>query len=330
MERRSVQAIFDCEVVINEISMAAIRARRERWVREEIARGHVPRFTVGPLREREVHDSALLQEALRNEPASLDAWLIFEVATVLDIEGIPEAAPPRGEEERILTPLIESLPPEQRHRLREAMATGALIERLDEFFSSFDVNIHGIELRHVDRPATSPGWIRSRPTLVRSGGRDGTTERRRVRAVLDCEVGIRDITRAAIEARRAEWLREQIAEGYGLEYIPDTPSEREVEDVGLLQEALRADPARLDAWVLHEVAMMFAIEGLEEAEPPEGEEERILGPVIESLPPAQRHRFREALAKDRLVEPAGEFYNSFHPSVRGAEFELVGGTGEEK
>lgn len=331
MERRSIRATLDCEVAINEISMAAIRARQERRSRAWVEQGNAPRPIPDPPPERVVQDSALLQETLRKDPASLDAWLALQVAAVLSNLGIPRAALPMFEERQILAPVIERLPPAERDRLREAVVRGMLLEHVDEFFYSFDVTIQKVELQHVRGPGTSPraGWRGSRPAPSRSSRRDGTIEWRRVRAVLDCEVEIRDISLAAIERRKQTWLLDQITRGRIPEYIPPMPSEPEVEDLALLQEALRGDPASLDAWVLHEVATRLAIEGIEAADQPEGEEERILGPVVERLPPAPRHRFREALAQDRFWEIADEFYLSFHETIHGVEFDHVGGGGED-
>lgn len=93
-------------------------------------------------------------------------------------------------------------------------------------------------------------------------------------------------------------------------------SEADIADLRLLQEALRASPENLRRWVVCQVASELDACGLEEARYPEEEDGRVLMPVIETLPPAQRHRFREAIAKNTFYEIADEFYQSFVVRMR--------------
>lgn len=140
------------------------------------------------------------------------------------------------------------------------------------------------------------------------------TESHRVRVVLEFEVEISDISMAAMQARREEWERRW--GGPGSRAFPrEEPSEEELADLRLLQEALRANPEHLKAWIMDEVALELNDIGVERATPPEGSDVRILMPVIESLPARQRHKFREAIANDTFYDLAEEFLQSFTLSV---------------
>jgi hypothetical protein len=79
----------------------------------------------------------------------------------------------------------------------------------------------------------------------------------------------------------------------------------------------------LDEWVTHEVAAYLDSYGIDVPIPAGHAESRILLPVVETLPPAQRRKFREAIANDELHETfldlAGEFYESFHTSILSVE-----------
>ena len=153
------------------------------------------------------------------------------------------------------------------------------------------------------------------------------TERRRVRVVLECEVEIRDITMAAMQARHEERLLRWSEIGYVPEPPIETLSAAELEDLKLLQQALLASPASLAEWVKHEVTTYLDDLGVEVSIPHGRAENRILLPVVETLPPAQREKFREAIATDAshdtFFELAGEFYDSFDTSVRSVELSVM-------
>jgi hypothetical protein len=153
------------------------------------------------------------------------------------------------------------------------------------------------------------------------------TERRRVRVILEFEVEIRDMKMAAIKARNEERLRKWSKVGYVPETPMETPSAAELEDLKLLQQALLAAPTSLAEWVKHEVTTHLDSLGIEVPIPVGRAENRILLPVVETLPPAQRRKFREAIADDEMhdtfLELAGEFYESFDTSVRSVELSVM-------
>lgn len=145
------------------------------------------------------------------------------------------------------------------------------------------------------------------------------TETHRVRVVLECEVEITDISMASMQARREEWLRTWGTRGLSKAFPMETPSEADLADLRMLQEALRANPEYLTAWVMDEVAFDLDFRGVEEAAPTEGSHARILMPVIESLPMPQRHKFREAIANDTFHDLAEDFFQSFAVTIRSVE-----------
>lgn len=138
-------------------------------------------------------------------------------------------------------------------------------------------------------------------------------ERRRVRVVLEYEVEIHDMSMAAIRQRDDEWRREQIESGHFHGLYPERPTESELADLRLLQEAVRANPEVLDEWLEFEATAMldsYDIRAPGSVELVE-DEGAVLLPAVETLPPAPRHKFREAIARDTFWEMADEFYRSF-------------------
>jgi len=66
---------------------------------------------------------------------------------LLDSYGIREARVNEDAEADILMPVVETLPPEQRHKFREALAKRRFLEIADEFYMSFDTKIHPVQVK---------------------------------------------------------------------------------------------------------------------------------------------------------------------------------------
>lgn len=151
------------------------------------------------------------------------------------------------------------------------------------------------------------------------------TTRRRVRVVLDYDVELRDISMAAIQKREAEWREKQRGMGHSTPSPLKRPNEHDLQDLRALQEALRTNPEALDAWLKYEVRARLDDYGAELPSSREDEkrERDILMPVIETLPPEPREKFRAALARGDFWELADELYHSFVLRVSGYEIETL-------
>lgn len=149
------------------------------------------------------------------------------------------------------------------------------------------------------------------------------TTRRRVRVVLNYDVEIREISMEAFQQRKAEWQEEQQARGLPALLPRTVPSEHDLQDLRALQEALRANPEALDAWLRFEVLGELDSFGFELPSPVEEEtaQREILMPVVETLPPEPREKFRAALARGDFWELADELYHSFVLRVSGYQIE---------
>lgn len=150
--------------------------------------------------------------------------------------------------------------------------------------------------------------------------------KRRYRVVIECEVTVSDLTPQGVKARHAEFHQRWVERfgGKGLYEPPERelPPEQVLEDQRLLQEALLASPELLEDWIIDGIATCFSdleLEGFDG----ELDSSTALLPAVEKLPPRQRHLFREAIAQGRLVEIAGEFYDSFESKQRFVRLERV-------
>jgi len=148
--------------------------------------------------------------------------------------------------------------------------------------------------------------------------------KRRYRVVLEYEVAVEELTLDWVKARYQDYVRRSIDMGF-LEFLEDLsePSAEQTEDQRLLQQALLASGEPLETWLRDEVASELeacGLDGLPRTETPEA----TLRQVIESLPPRQRHRFRESIARDSLYEDAEDFIESFTVELTDARIEAVG------
>lgn len=134
--------------------------------------------------------------------------------------------------------------------------------------------------------------------------------RRRYVVTLECDVEIRDLTPERLKMDYAEAARQNVEDGVADLGIPRAlPAPDDLKDQRILQQALLASPEALDAWLRDEVASELEARGLEGFRAP-GDWQEMLQSIVETLPPRQRHRFREAIARGTFMEDAEEFFES--------------------
>jgi len=148
--------------------------------------------------------------------------------------------------------------------------------------------------------------------------------KRRYRVVLDYEVDVEELTLDWVKARYHDQVRRSIDMGF-LDVLEDLsePSAEQTEDQRILQKALLASGETLETWLRDEVASELeacGLDGITRTESPEV----TLRQIIESLPPRQRHRFRESVARDSLYEDAEDFIESFRVELTDVRIEAVG------
>ncbi len=311
---RRVRVVLDFETEILEIREDRIRARHEqnrrRWGPEAYPNDCPPEPDA-----QQIKDFRLLQAALRADPEALARWVEWDAASILGVEGLDVAAlggVPPWDSFDLLLPVIETLPPGPRHRMREAIAKDTFLDYAEDFLLTFDT--HQRDVRVDARPASGEP-LPSAP----GPGRVTTATHRQVRVELDYETEIGDVSMENARARHQSRIPQLIELGYTPDRFPGLPSQQEVDDNRLLQEALLADPVALDAWIELQAFIEVEAYGIQWLSDVSflGEEE-IIEPLIELLPPGPRDRFREAIEQDALVtERIDELFYS-------AEIQLVG------
>lgn len=113
------------------------------------------------LRSTESHDSPLplisvssiarqklLFDQLNDSPVHLETFLRAEIIQELQMGGFDHVALPERDTAFFL-PLVEKLPPRERHHLREVLARGEIIDHTEELFDSFDVTIGTVSITEV-------------------------------------------------------------------------------------------------------------------------------------------------------------------------------------
>jgi hypothetical protein len=146
-----------------------------------------------------------------------------------------------------------------------------------------------------------------------------TAVKRSFRVVIECEMEVHELTHERVLADYEERVRHAAECDVCGEVEPVMPSDQSIEDQLALQQALLRDPVRLAEWLRHELASHLNAMGLDQCES-ESTDAEILKPIVESLPPRARHRFRQAMARDELAETAEDFFETF--TFRVAEVEI--------
>ena len=143
MLRRRYRLTVEFEVEMQELSMSVIHRRhaaRLKWREEHVGHEPLP-FTWEPPRWNEVEDMRALQRAIVETPGVFDAWNLDSIRAQakdgLDIETVEHQVA----EDMILLPAVETLPPRQRHRYREAAARERLCEQVDEMLDSIVMKV---------------------------------------------------------------------------------------------------------------------------------------------------------------------------------------------
>jgi hypothetical protein len=245
-----------------------------------------------------LREQQLLQDALLAVPEALDGWLDSVVWMELDLLGFDS---PKTNGEPFLLAAVEQLAPPLRQRFRDALRDRSFYDGVFQFLASF-----ACRLRFVDIGAMSdPDCAVCRASTDRT---------RRYRIVLGYEIAVIDFTASEIEARYVDACRKWAEENphrdpFRLRAIP---SSQDVEDQRTLLHQLLDRPDVAEAWlrdmVMLDLEVSEAVDGVEAIHP----RDQLLRPVIEGLPPRARHRFREAISRDRLLDVAREFRCAFH------------------
>jgi hypothetical protein len=147
MQRKRYRVIIDFDVDILEITSEQIeksnverasRAEESGWTNVE--RTVPPEAELAPLRE--------LQERLLENPELLDQWIKHEVFADMQAGSLNDFHYQFNEEE-FLRVIVEKLSPRARHRLRESIARGEMIEELEPFWESFDSTPKSIRIAEL-------------------------------------------------------------------------------------------------------------------------------------------------------------------------------------
>jgi hypothetical protein len=138
--------------------------------------------------------------------------------------------------------------------------------------------------------------------------------KKRYRVVIDFDVEISDITAEQI-ARGARDRGATAADEVWAQTHRTPPSEADLAALRELQQSLLDDAPRLDLWIKHEVFADLLDESLQEFTY-EFDEHEFLKPLIERLSPRARHRLREAMAREEVVEELEPFWSSFQPTAK--------------
>lgn len=144
--------------------------------------------------------------------------------------------------------------------------------------------------------------------------------RRKYRCVIEVEIRLQEVTERLPEKRTIQ--REALPElGWAeksVHRIADFAHQR------ALQQQLLNMPEILEPW-LRRAAILALQHGdvLDAFNSEYVADEVLLRPVVEKLPPASRHLFREASARGELVEAAETVFDAVHSRVLGINLEEV-------
>ncbi len=147
--KKRYRVIVDFEVDILELTPERIQqSNADRAMRAEECSGwkgserEVPsEESLVPLRE--------LQSRLLEDAGMLDMWVKHEVFADLQTGSLSDFNYDFNEEEFLKT-IVERLSPRSRHRLREAIARGEMLEVLEPFWESFESTPKAIRISELE------------------------------------------------------------------------------------------------------------------------------------------------------------------------------------
>jgi hypothetical protein len=145
--RRQYRVVIDVDAEVMELTLQRVlRTRAERAARWDDS---VPAPLAALPTVCSLERQALLLRQLLGSPTSLSHYLRVGVMQELTIGGIPERYEQTLHDEEFFLPLIESLPPRERHYFREALASGRFVEDNEEFFDSFAFEVSRVTVLEV-------------------------------------------------------------------------------------------------------------------------------------------------------------------------------------
>jgi len=134
---------------------------------------------------------------------------------------------------------------------------------------------------------------------------------KRFRVVIDVDVTVRDLTLdAALEAHRERALN---CASCGLGCEMPIPTAESIERQKRLLDALMLHPQALAEWLRHDALRCI----VDDFEPlvPLLDYEPLLKPAIESLPPRERHQYRQAMAAGDWIDMSDELFDTFSATI---------------
>lgn len=314
MEIYPYRALIDFGLTINVISVAHERASHEyviSWCEEN---SHLPAArairTMEPPADQHIADMQLLQEGMFATPGLLEIWIEDTIREALRWSRI-YGTEPRKTREDLLAPIIATLPPRLRRRLLRMIRENDFMDAASEVYDC----VCALPQRGSVVPA-EPAAVVPADWVV------DPTERR---VVIDIDVEPVPITMEAMWERYTAVVDffEQEPDIAGKSfYIPPVPSQQLAEDLQMLQDAARAFPDARDALNREAVLTELVVRDLDTIEPFKWPD-LLLGPLVETLPPRQRHRVREMIAAGTFDEEALFFYQGAECHIRRVTIEPV-------
>jgi hypothetical protein len=123
--------------------------------------------------------------------------------------------------------------------------------------------------------------------------------RKRYRVTVDIDVNVDELTMDEARARVARQNAAVLSEGFdlGKGALQAAPDERDVAAIRALQHELMRRPDALDRWLRQSVEVAL-LSRWDETTLATEDEETLLRPVVERLPPPYRHWWRQTLYSD--------------------------------
>jgi hypothetical protein len=136
--------------------------------------------------------------------------------------------------------------------------------------------------------------------------------RRKYRVSIEVDVMVEDLTRENLNRLHIErCVRDGSVPWADAEGVEDEALARQ----SALLAAFLKQEDDLDAWLQGE-ALFAIVTGIDEAVPPL-DSPSLLRNAIEALPPAYRHKYREAVHREEWIEMSGEFLELFDARITG-------------
>jgi hypothetical protein len=155
MTTKHYRLIVDVDVTIHDLNLEVVRERWEQRARERAEASEDPAFLQEeeelPTEQDLIPLQRMLEQLLKN-PAHLDRWLRREIIMEVDEGGLEHYRIPMEEEEE-LRPLVNDLPPRERHWWRELLARDSeWYMKVEELYASFEPKITEVSVFELNSP----------------------------------------------------------------------------------------------------------------------------------------------------------------------------------